>query len=88
MELSLVQENGQPIPDGSEIAFVNNVLHSIIKKQDIYLNDKCINSSSDNHHYKQYIDTNIVYNSGAKTSILQSQGYYQDSSKAVSKIKN
>ena len=86
MELSLVQENGDALPTDSKAGFINNILHSVIKRQAIYLNDKSINSSTDHFNYKKYIETNATYNGACKKTILQSQGYYQDTPGNVSKL--
>lgn len=83
MEISLTQEDGSALPVDSYCGFVNNVLHTVIKRQSIYLNDKCINSSGDSFNYKQYIDTMTTYNNGCKKSVLESQGYYPDTPSKV-----
>ena len=78
MELSLTQENGEAIPNDSLCAFINNTLYSVIKRQSIYLNDKCINSSGEHFNYKQYMDAITTYDNGCKSSVLESQGFYKD----------
>ncbi len=64
--------------DGTVIAPVNNVLHSLISSVSLYLNNTLINNSSDLYHYKSYLFSTLSYGADSKFSFLQGSGYYPD----------
>ena len=78
-----MQNNNTQIPAKTRAAFINNILHSLISSLKIYLNDKCINANCENYAYKAYIKYMASFNTDAKASVLEAQGYYEDDESKV-----
>ncbi len=67
------------VPDATaEIAPANNILHSLFSECRVYLEDYLVNESNENYAYKSFLIDTLSYDSNAKYSFLQGQGYYQD----------
>ena len=82
MNVAMMNKDKQ-IPNGTKAAFINNIMHSLIGSLKVYLNDKCINASCENYAYKAYIKYMASFDTDAKTSILESHGYYEDDESQV-----
>lgn len=58
----------------------NNVLHSLWETCRISINDTLLTTNARDYHYKSYITTAISYSMGAKSTHLQTSGWYHDTS--------
>ena len=62
----------------SNVAPVNNFLHSLIKQVDVYLNGKQVTPAMGTYAYCSYIETLLNYDVSAKKSQLTSALYFKD----------
>ncbi len=62
----------------SNIAPVNNFLHSLFKQVDVYLNGKQVTPAMGTYAYRAYLETLLNYDVSAKESQLTSALYYKD----------
>ncbi len=62
----------------SDIAPVNNFLHSLFRQVDVYLNGKQVTPAMGTYPYRAYIETLLNYDTSAKRSQLTSAMYYKD----------
>ncbi len=62
----------------SDIAPVNNFLHSLFKQVDVYLNGKQVTRAMGTYAYRAYLETLLNYDVSAKGSQLTSAMYYKD----------
>ncbi len=78
LEVVLTKLDGNVPEATAEIAPANNVLHSLFSECRVYLEDNLINESNENYAYKAFLIDTLSYDSNAKYSFLQGQGFYQD----------
>ena len=64
--------------DQSNVAPVNNFLHSLFRQVDVYLNGKQVTSAMGTYAYRSYIETLLNYDVSAKESQFSSALYYKD----------
>ena len=64
--------------DQSNVAPVNNFLHSLFKQVDVYLNGKQVTPAMGTYPYRAYIETLLNYDISAKKSQFSSALYYKD----------
>lgn len=57
----------------TEIAPINNWIHSLFSQVDVYLNQKCISPPSNSYAYKAYIENLLNYGDLAKKITFNSQ---------------
>ena len=62
----------------SNVAPVNNFLHSLFKQVDVYLNGKQVTPAMGTYPYRSYIETLLNYDVSAKKSQLSSALYFKD----------
>ena len=62
----------------SDVAPVNNFLHSLFKQVDVYLNGKQVTPAMGTYAYRSYIETLLNYDVSAKKSQFTSALYYKD----------
>ena len=62
----------------SNVAPVNNFLHSLFKQVDVYLNGKQVTPAMGTYAYRSYIETLLNYDVSAKESQFSSALYYKD----------
>lgn len=68
------------LPDtAKKVAPRNNVLHTLWESCRIFINDVLLTTNARDYNYKSYISTAISYSLGAKSTHLQSSGWYSDS---------
>ena len=72
----VVASNGDPV--NTDVAPVNNFLHSLFKQVDVYLNGKQVTPAMGTYAYRSYIETLLNYDISAKKSQLSSAMYYKD----------
>ena len=64
--------------DQSNVAPVNNFLHSLFRQVDVYLNGKQVTPTMGTYAYRSYIETLLNYDVSAKQSQFSSALYYKD----------
>ena len=62
----------------SNIAPVNNFLHSLFRQVDVYLNGKQVTPAMGTYAYRAYLETLLNYDVSSKGSQLTSAMYYKD----------
>ena len=62
----------------TDVAPVNNFLHSLFKQVDVYLNGKQVTPAMGTYAYRAYIETLLNYDVSAKESQFSSALYYKD----------
>ena len=62
----------------TNVAPVNNFLHSLFKQVDVFLNGKQVTPAMGTYAYRSYIETLLNYDVSAKKSQLSSAMYYKD----------
>ena len=62
----------------SNVAPVNNFLHSLFKQVDVYLNGKQVTPAMGTYAYRAYLETLLNYDTSPKGSQLTSAMYYKD----------
>ena len=76
----IVKDN-ESVLDGAyqtNVAPVNNFLHSLFKQVDVYLNGKQVTPAMGTYAYRAYIETLLNYDVSAKKSRFSSALYYKD----------
>ena len=76
----ITKADGFNLDAGTDVAPVNNWLHSLFSQVDISLNDTLVTSSENTYPFRAYIETILNFGREAKTSHLTSALYYRDSS--------
>ena len=65
----------------TNVAPVNNFLHSLFKQVDVYLNGKQVTPAMGTYAYRSYIETLLNYDVSAKKSQLSSALYFKDTAR-------
>ncbi len=78
VDITLSKSDGSVPAATAEIAPANNILHTLFSESRLYLEDILINDSNENYAYKAFLIDLFSYDSNAKYSFLQAQGFYQD----------
>ena len=80
VEGSVKHGDGSDLSGGTQtnVAPVNNFLHSLIKQVDVYLNGKQVTPAMGTYAYRSYIETLLNYDVSAKNSQLSSALYFKD----------
>lgn len=79
-----------PLPAGTatEVAPINNWLHSLFSHVEVCLNQKCITPPSNHYGYRAYIENLLNYGDAAKKSHLTTSLWYKDDSKKFNLVAN
>ena len=78
---NIMKKDGTSKLDGggqSNVAPVNNFLHSLFRQVDVYLNGKQVTPAMGTYAYRSYIETLLNYDVSAKESQFSSALYYKD----------
>ena len=78
---NIMKKDGTSKLDGggqSNVAPVNNFLHSLFRQVDVYLNGKQVTPAMGTYAYRSYIETLLNYDVSAKQSQFSSALYYKD----------
>ena len=77
---SITKKDGTQLDGGaqSNVAPVNNFLHSLFRQVDVYLNGKQVTPAMGTYAYRSYIETLLNYDVSAKQSQFSSALYYKD----------
>ncbi len=79
VDVVLSKADGVTPPDATaKVSVVNNILHSLFSECRVYMEDYLINDNNENYHYKSFIIDTLSYDTSAKFSYLQAQGFFQD----------
>ena len=75
-----IVKDGDSVLDANQtdVAPVNNFLHSLFKQVDVYLNGKQVTPAMGTYPYRAYIETLLNYDVSAKESQFSSALYYKD----------
>lgn len=81
VKIQLQKNNGvlYKAEDKGQPSVVNNILHSLFRQVNVYLNGKSINASDGNYGYRAYIETLLNFGEDASRTHLELSGYYTDS---------
>ena len=77
----IMKKDGKTKLDGgaqSNVAPVNNFLHSLFRQVNVYLNGKQVTPAMGTYAYRSYIETLLNYDVSAKQSQFSSALYYKD----------
>ena len=76
-------DDDTPLSGGGQtnVAPVNNFLHSLFKQVDVYLNGKQVTPAMGTYAYRSYIETLLNYDVSAKKSQLSSALYFKDTAR-------
>ena len=72
--------------DQSNVAPVNNFLHSLFRQVDVYLNGKQVTPAMGTYANRSYIETLLNYDVSAKQSQFSSALYYKDTAGQMEKV--
>ena len=80
VEGKVVKSDGTDLSgnEQSNIAPVNNFLHSLFRQVDVYLNGKQVTPAMGTYAYRAYLETLLNYDVSSKGSQLTSAMYYKD----------
>ena len=70
VKFKIIKADGHALDADSNVAPVNNFLHSMFNGVDLYLNNKLISSNSDTYLYRAYIENLLSYNADSKSTFL------------------
>ena len=70
----------------SNVAPVNNFLHSLFRQVDVYLNGKQVTPAMGTYAYRSYIETLLNYDVSAKESQFSSALYYKDTATKMEEV--
>ena len=85
----ITKKDGESKLDGndqSNVAPVNNFLHSLFRQVDVYLNGKQVTPAMGTYAYRSYIETLLNYDVSAKQSQFSSALYYKDTPGQMEKV--
>ena len=68
VKFKIIKADGHAVDADSNVAPVNNFLHSMFNSVDLYLNNKLISSNSDTYLYRAYIENLLSYNADSKST--------------------
>ena len=74
----VVRGDGTDLAADTQVAPVNNWLHSLFSQVDVYINDTLVTPSSDTYPFRSYVETLLSYGAEAKKTQLTSQLWYKD----------
>ena len=72
--------------DQSNVARVNNFLHSLFRQVDVYLNGKQVTPAMGTYAYRSYIETLLNYDVSTKQSQFSSALYYKDTATKMDEV--
>ena len=77
-----------PLSGGGQtnVAPVNNFLHSLFRQVDVYLNGKQVTPAMGTYAYRSYIETLLNYDVSAKKSQLSSAFYFKDTAGQMDEV--
>ena len=74
----VVRGDGTDLAADTQVAPVNNWLHSLFSQVDVYINDTLVTPSSNTYPFRAYVETLLSYGAEAKKTQLTSQLWYKD----------
>lgn len=78
VQLKLVDSDGNIPANGSNVAPVNNILHSIFMQVKLKLNQYELNKQANHYPLKAYLYNTLNFSGQVKQSLLANEGYYRD----------
>ena len=83
VKIKVVKGDGTELKIEDQVAPVNLIMHSLWNQIDCMVQQKLISPSTNNYHYRAMIETLLSYDSNAKGTQLQAEGYYKDTAVAI-----
>ena len=83
----VVRGYGTDLAADTQVAPVNNWLHSLFSQVDVYINDTLVTPSSNTYPFRAYVETILSYGAEAKKTQLTSQLWYKDTAGHMKKKK-
>ena len=80
LKVRILKADGSRLKDTDNVAPVNLFFHALFKQVDVYFNRTLVSSSGDNYAIKSYIKTLFNTTNIEKSTSLQSQLFYKDTS--------
>lgn len=80
IKLKVVKADGTDMDIDDRAAPVNDILHSLWSHVEVLIQQKLINVSTNNYAYKALMETLLSYDTNAKNTRLQSEGFFKDTS--------
>ena len=68
VKFKIIKADGHDLEANSNVAPVNDFLHSMFSSLNLYLNNKQISSNSDTYPYRAYIENLLSYNADSKST--------------------
>ena len=81
MEVKIIdpkQDNDKGYSSKEVVAPVNNILHSMFSQIKVKFNNKDVENSNGNYHYKSYFENLLSYGTEAKSTFLENEGWQDD----------
>lgn len=88
VKVKITKSDGSNLASTSDVAPVNNFLHSLFEQVDIFLNQKLISSSTSNYMYRAYIECLLNYGSDSKKTHLTGSLFYSDTASKMDDLAN
>jgi hypothetical protein len=88
VKLRIVKKDGGAVADKQKVTPVNNILHSLFEKITVFIEGREVTGSNKDYPYKAYLSTLLSYDTSAKETQLQSQGFFKDDGDDMDKIAN
>ena len=88
IQAKITKEDGTDLDGDDKVAPINMLLHTMFSEVEMYLGDKRITSSTNNYHYKAYIETLLNYGLDAAGSKLTSEMFYKDTAGQMDNLTN
>jgi len=71
-----------PLDTNTNIAVVNNFLHSIFEQCQVYLNNVAVENTNKCYAYRSYLENLLCYNNDAKQNLLRGDFFFPEDKKA------
>lgn len=78
VKCKVVTETGENLPDESDAAPLNNLLHSMWSQCDVLLNNKLVSQSGHAYHFRAFLSNILNYGLDAKDTHLTSGFWFED----------
>lgn len=82
----ILNQDGTKLKPDSQVAPVNNWLHSLFNQLDVYLNQKLISPPNNTYAYRAYMENLLNYGPAAKQTHLTCGLWYEDTAKYMDTV--
>ena len=77
VEYVIKKGDGTTPTEGTNVAMINNCLHSAFSQVDVWLNETLVTRNSNLYSYKAYLENVLSHGVEAETSYLTAEGFYK-----------